>query len=229
MRITDLVDQHYNKSFKEFPFWKDFSIISESLKPIKENSEIRRSSLNEFDDIDSYIDFLEETQEDEEETILEEGVQISPLDINFKNNNDLKTKGLIIEETYFEEMYEMEFDLFFNVHLLNLSLSGVKSVKVSSFWEVVLKNYNLVGYNTLPFNYNQTIILSSKENSINTKTVYKSTNKLKKRESILLNNLSSGTYEITILLEKDDEVKASDTSTITIPNRNQYKIIDYEQ
>lgn len=225
MEISDLVEQDYRKAFKEFPFWKDFSVLSESLKPVKENSETRRTNLNEFDDIESYIEFLEETQEEESP---EEELQISPLDINFKSKSDQTTKGLVIKETYFEEMYEMDFDLSFNVYLLNLSLSGVNSIKVSSFWEVTLSNYKLLGYNTLPFTYNQTVILSSKENSINTQSVYKSTNKLKKRESILLKDLSSGTYEITLLLEKEGEVKASDSSTITLPKRNQYKVIDYE-
>lgn len=227
MEIQDLVEQDYNrKAFKEFPFWKNFSVLSESLEPVKENSETRRKDLNEFDDIESYIEFLEETEEEENP---EEELQISPLNINFKDKSDQTTKGLVIKESYFEEMYKMEFDLSFNVHLLNLSLSGVNSIKVSSFWEVKLNNYKLLGYNTLPFTYNQNVILSSEENSTNTKSSYNSTNRLKKRETILLKDLSSGTYEITILLEKEGEVKASDSSTITLPKRSQYKIIDYEQ
>lgn len=226
--VSTLEKRDFKGSLKEAPLWKDLEFLSDSLEVEEEDS--TTYNLEEFDDMESYIDYLESY--DEGDTTQDEVFsQIYPLNLTLNNESDIRVSSteLRVIDTLPEELRDLGPEEFsFDVQALSIVEPKVSTIKVSSFWSARTKNLSFLGFNRLPFTFDQVITITAGNKALNTRTIYRTTSRTQKKDVINIGNLEPDTYTVTLSLEVEGVNKANAQKTITLTEHKEKKVLNYD-
>jgi len=218
-----------NISLKEAPLWKDIEVISDSLDLHKEREEASKYTLNEFDDMDSYINFLEPPEE--EELPDESFSEVYPLNLTIDNSSNIRviSESLTVRDSLPDELFSLSYEDFgYDVSITSIRESNINTISVSTFWAVSNDNTSFLGFNRLPFFYNQVITITARNSRLNTRSVYRTSNRVKKKDIIEITNLTPDSYTVSVTLDIEGQILASSEASISVTDNNLRKVLTYD-